>query len=240
MAGRAPCRSRRARVEAAISSTKYAGCPASWRGSACLGEARHHLCRGASVRPRAHDRAAAPPPAVTRRHARRARSRDRTALRRGGRPRGAAPPRTYRSPTGVVTTRIPLVRHQAVEAEVRHHGDGHQLDAEGEREDREDLVAVDGSPRSSTASMRSPSPSKATPRSSDSLVQQSVQSREVGRAAADVDVRPVGLDRRWRATSAPSRSKTRGANVGVRAVRAVDADAKPGQVGAEALDADAR
>ena len=33
--------------------------------------------------------------------------------------------------------------HQAVEAEVRHRRDGDALDAEVEREDREDLVAVD-------------------------------------------------------------------------------------------------
>ena len=36
-----------------------------------------------------------------------------------------------------------VLRHQAVEAEVRHHRHGHELDAERERQDREDLVAVD-------------------------------------------------------------------------------------------------
>ena len=55
--------------------------------------------------------------------------------------------------------------HQCVEPEVRHHGDRDQVDAEVERQDRDDLVAVDQRAVSSTASMRSPSPSKAMPRS---------------------------------------------------------------------------
>ena len=37
-----------------------------------------------------------------------------------------------------------VLRHQPVEAEVRHHRDRDDVDAEREREDRQDLVAVDG------------------------------------------------------------------------------------------------
>ena len=36
-----------------------------------------------------------------------------------------------------------MLRHEPVEAEVRHHRDGDEVDAEREREDREDLVAVE-------------------------------------------------------------------------------------------------
>ena len=36
-----------------------------------------------------------------------------------------------------------VLRHEAMEAEVRHHRHGDDVDAEREREDREDLVAVD-------------------------------------------------------------------------------------------------
>ena len=42
-----------------------------------------------------------------------------------------------------MTTRIPRSRHQLVEAEVRHLRDGDDVDAEVEREDRDDPVAVD-------------------------------------------------------------------------------------------------
>ncbi len=43
----------------------------------------------------------------------------------------------------MTTTRDAALLHQAVEAEVRHRRDGHAVDAEVEREDGEDLVAVD-------------------------------------------------------------------------------------------------
>ena len=37
----------------------------------------------------------------------------------------------------------PALAHQPVEAEIRHHGDGDQIDLQVEGEDRQDLVAVD-------------------------------------------------------------------------------------------------
>ena len=42
-----------------------------------------------------------------------------------------------------MTTRIPRSLHQPVETEVGHHGDGDEVDIQVEREDGEDLVAVD-------------------------------------------------------------------------------------------------
>ena len=55
------------------------------------------------------------------------------------------------------------LRHEPVEAEIRHLRDRHELDAEIEREHREDRSPSTAWPRASTASMRSPSPSKASP-----------------------------------------------------------------------------
>ena len=129
----------------------------------------------------------------------------------------------------------PALLHQPVEAEVRHHRDRDEVDAEVEREDGEDLVAVDDVAAPSTASIRSPSPSNATPRSSAALAHGLLQQREVGRAAADVDVRAVGLvaDRGHLGAEPLERLRR---DPGVGAVGAVDGDPQAGEVGAEALD----
>ena len=37
----------------------------------------------------------------------------------------------------------PALGHEPVEAQVRHHGHGHEIDVARQREDREDLVAVE-------------------------------------------------------------------------------------------------
>ena len=59
----------------------------------------------------------------------------------------------------------PALRHQPVEAEIRHHRDGHLVDAERERQHGHDLVAVHGLTVLVHGHMRSPSPSNAIPRS---------------------------------------------------------------------------
>ena len=85
------------------------------------------------------------------------------------------------------------LRHEPVETEIRHLRDRHELDAEVERQHRENRVAVDHLARSSTASIRSPSPSKATPVEPLLTVTSCCKDHGVGGAAADVDVRAVGL-----------------------------------------------
>ena len=60
-------------------------------------------------------------------------------------------------------------------------------------QDGDDEVAVDQGAVASTASTRSPSPSKARPRSKPSARTSSLQALDVGRAAAVVDVQAVGL-----------------------------------------------
>ncbi len=118
------------------------------------------------------------------------------------------------------------VGHQLVEAEVRHRRDRDEVDAEVEGQDREDLVSVD---RSRPARR---------PRACD---RRRRRTRRRGRGRASRTVR----ERRTRSVapqpwlmfvpsgsapttvrSAPSRRKTSGAIVGVRAVRAVDRDAQ--------------
>ena len=86
-----------------------------------------------------------------------------------------------------------VLAHQRVEAEVRHHGDRHLVDLLVEREDRDDLVAVD---RLAPFVDREHAVAVAVER--DPEVEPAVehgllQEREIGRAAADVDVRTVGL-----------------------------------------------
>ena len=92
------------------------------------------------------------------------------------------------------------------------------------------------SPFASTASMRSPSPSNAMPRSSPPLATCACSAREVGRAAADVDVRRRPARCRSPSTSAPSSLERLRRDARVGAVRAVDGDAQAGEVGAEALE----
>ena len=83
--------------------------------------------------------------------------------------------------------------------------------------------------------MRSPSPSNATPRSKPPLVTSVLQRREVGGAAADVDVVAVRLvaDRFDLGAELVERARR---DIGVRTVRAVDRDAQTAEVGAEALE----
>ena len=110
--------------------------------------------------------------------------------------------------------------HQAVEAEVGHRRDDDALDLEVEREDSEHPVAVavecDAEVEAAAAY---------------GLGEQT----EVGRAAADVDVRPVRVVADRGHLSAELLERLR-RETGVGAVRAVDGDAKAGEVGAEALE----
>ena len=86
-------------------------------------------------------------------------------------------------------------RPAAVEPEVRHHRHGHEVDARGASARIARIWSPSTtSPRSSTASIRSPSPSNATPRSSPSLVTVLLQRARSVAPQPDVDVRPVGLD----------------------------------------------
>ncbi len=80
-----------------------------------------------------------------------------------------------------------------MEAEVRHDGHRDEVDAEVQREHGEDLVAVDR-----LAALVDGEHAVAVAVERDSEVEslrghEPLQGREVGRAAADVDVRAVGL-----------------------------------------------
>ena len=120
---------------------------------------------------------------------------------------------------------MPCSRHQRVEAKVRHLRDRDEVDAEVEREDRDDPSPSTSSPCSSTASMRSPSPSNAIPRSKPPR-QRAAGARRVGGAEADVDVRTVRLVAD-RLHLAPSRSNARGASRSRRRSRSRRAMRKP-------------
>ncbi len=128
-----------------------------------------------------------------------------------------------------------VLLHQSMEAEVRHRRHGDELDTEVECEHRDDLVAVDGLAARidrehpiAVAVERDPEVEAST---RDELLQRA----EIRGAAADVDVRPVGLvadrldlcaellERLWR-------------DACVRPVRAVDGEPEAGEVGAEALE----
>ena len=85
------------------------------------------------------------------------------------------------------------LRHEPVEAEVRHHGDGHEVDVESQREDREDGVAVERLPPLVDGEQAVAVPVERDPQVETALDHLLAQSRKVGRAAADVDVRAVGL-----------------------------------------------
>ena len=116
--------------------------------------------------------------------------------------------------------------HQPVEAEVRHRRHRDDVDTEMQREDRDDLIAVERlSPFSSTASMRSPSPSNATPRSNDAADDELLQRREIGCTATDVDVGAVRVVAD-RLDLGAELLEGAGREAGVRAVRAVDRDAQ--------------
>ena len=129
----------------------------------------------------------------------------------------------------------PVLVHEPVEAEVRHRGHRDEVDVECRSEDRDDLVAVE---RLAPLVDRKHAVAVAVERDPevradlDDLV---AQSREVGRAAARVDVRPVGLDADRRHLRA-ERLESRRRELEERAVRAVDRDVEAGEVGAEPLD----
>src|SRR5919197_1997277 len=124
---------------------------------------------------------------------------------------------------------------EPVQAEIRHHGDGHELDLEVEHQDREDLVAVDDLAarvdREHPVAVAVERDPEVGPGARNSLLQGS----EVRGAVADVDVRAVGvrpnggdlgaelLERRW-------------GDAGVRAVRAVDDHLQAAEIGTDALD----
>ncbi len=116
--------------------------------------------------------------------------------------------------------------HQPMEAEVRHHGDGDDLHAEREREDREDLIAVhdvaalvDGEHAVAVAVERDAEIERLAPH-------ELLQAGQVGRPAADVDVRPVGLDAD-RVHLGAELLEEPGRDRGEGAVGAVDADPEP-------------
>ena len=109
------------------------------------------------------------------------------------------------------------------------------LDAEREREDRDDLIAVDG--RARLVDGEHP---VAVPVEGDSEVEAAVaddlgERAQVGRAATDVDVRPVGRVADRRHVGAELLEGLR-REAGVRAVRAVDRDAETAEIGAEPLE----
>ena len=90
-------------------------------------------------------------------------------------------------------------------------------------------------PFSSTASMRSPSPSNATPRSNAPLTTSSCSAARSVAPQPTLMLEPFG-SLPIASTSAPSCSNAPRREAGVRAVRAVDRDAQAGQVRAEALE----
>ena len=125
--------------------------------------------------------------------------------------------------------------HQPMESEVRHDGDGDEVDAEVECEHGEDLIAVDR-----LASLVDREHAVAVAVEGDPEVErlrghEPLQGSEVGRAAADVDVRAVGLRSDRVHLRAELREGTR-REVRERAVRAVDADPEAGEIRAEVRD----
>src|SRR5829696_1176374 len=104
----------------------------------------------------------------------------------------------------------PVIGHQPVEAEVGHHGDNDRVDLKVEREDLRIWSPSTISPAPSTASMRSPSPSKATPRSAPAPTTCSCNSLRSVAPQPTLMFVPSGLSASGR-TSASSRSNAEGA-----------------------------
>src|SRR5581483_10623011 len=128
---------------------------------------------------------------------------------------------------------VPL--HERVEAEIRHHGHRDLVDAQVERERGHDLVAVDD-----LAALvdREHAVAVAVERDAEveaAVAHRALQKGEVGRAAAHVDVRAVGRVADRVHDRAAALERRRG-DTGVRAVRAVDGEAQPGEVLPEALE----
>ena len=128
-----------------------------------------------------------------------------------------------------------VLAHQLVKSEVRHHRDRDQIDPRSSAStatiwspstraavlvDREHPVAVsvEGDPEVETL-----------------FDDRALQERGVGRAAADVDVRAVGLDPDRDDLGAALLERLR-REPGVGAVRAVDDDPQPGEIRAEAVE----
>ena len=129
----------------------------------------------------------------------------------------------------------PVLLHQPVEAEIRHHGDRYELDAELRRQDGEDLIPVHD-----LAHRVDREHPVAVAVERDSEVGSGVDDRpaqggKVGRAAAFVDVRPVGIGAD-RGHLGPERRERLGRDPRVGAVCAVDHDSAAAEIGAETLD----
>ena len=130
----------------------------------------------------------------------------------------------------------PALLHQPVEAEVRHLGHGDQVDAEVEREDREDLVPVDG-----LAGCVDREHAVAVAVERDAEVGAAARGPSARAGARSVAPQPTLM-------FVPSGSSPIAVDVGaepgeglrgdarVGAVRAVDDDAQTVQLGAEALE----
>src|SRR5579862_6328210 len=141
---------------------------------------------------------------------------------------------TYRSPTSVVCTPMPCSRISAWKPRFVITVTA-TVDLLVEREDRDDLIAVD---RLAVLVDGEHAITVAVERDAEveaSLAHGALQEREVGCAAADVDVRPVGrVGDRVHDRAAPGecvRRETR-----ICAVRAVDGDAKAVEVAAEPFE----
>src|SRR5712691_9606980 len=125
--------------------------------------------------------------------------------------------------------------HQPVEAEVRHRRHDHRVEPEVERENREDLVAVERVAVSVDGEHPVAVPVEGDTEVELLLAHELLQRAKVGGAAADVDVRAVRVDSdrshlRAEVLEGPWRDPREGA------VRAVDADAQTGQVGAKPVE----
>ena len=125
--------------------------------------------------------------------------------------------------------------HQPMESEVRHDGDGDEVDAQVEGEHGDDLIAVDR-----LASLVDGEHAVAVAVEGDPEVEslrgdEPLQGSKVGRAATDVDVRAIGL----RSDRVHLRAEVREGvrrDSGERTVRAVDADPKAREIRAEVRD----
>ena len=84
-----------------------------------------------------------------------------------------------------------MLGHEAVEAEVRHHRDGDDVDAERQREHGEDLVAVERLAALVDGEHPIAVPVEGHPEVEALACNGLLQGREIRRSAADVDVGPV-------------------------------------------------
>ena len=124
---------------------------------------------------------------------------------------------------------------EAVQPEVRHHRDGDQLDLEVQHQNREDLVAVDDLASRVDREHPVAVPVERNPEVGPRLSNSLLQSPEVGCAAADIDVRPVGVGAD-RGDARAELLEGLGRDPGVGPVGAVDDDLQAREVGAEPLD----